>query len=218
MPVARCFFLLLILLMTLAAAGQDTGVSIDSKQLPKGSLWNPYSFQFHATGGLEPYNWERRGGQLPKGLRIESDGKLVGTPEESGQFTLIIAVAGKTGAPLQQELMLEIEAPLTVAWDQRAHVNGQRIDGSVKASNTTGRDLDLTFVVLAVNDIGRATAIGYQHFPLKANSRDMRIPFGETLSPGNYAIHADAVGEEPVSNKIFRSRLVVEKQSITQGP
>jgi hypothetical protein len=105
-----------------------------------------------------------------------------------------------------------------VVWNRKAQVNGQRIDGSVKVSNRTGRDFDLTFVVLAVNDIGRATAIGYQHFPLKKNTRDLTLPFGDTLSPGNYTVNVDVVGEEPISNRIFRARLVTEKESITQGP
>jgi hypothetical protein len=101
---------------------------------------------------------------------------------------------------------------------RKAQVNDQRIDGSIKISNHSGRDFDLTFIVLAVNDIGRATAIGYQHFPLKKNTTDMEIPFGETLSAGNYAVNVDVVGEEPISKNIFRARLVTGKESITQGP
>ena len=53
-------------------------------------------------------------------------------------------------------------------------------------------------MVLAVNDIGRATAIGYQHFRLKKNTMDMEIPFGKFVA-GNYAVNVDVVGEEPVS-------------------
>jgi hypothetical protein len=45
---------------------------------------------------------------------------------------------------------------------------------------------------------------------------DMEIPFGEALSSGNYAVNVDVVGEEPVSNRIFRSRLVSAKESVTQ--
>jgi hypothetical protein len=118
----------------------------------------------------------------------------------------------------RQQFTLLVEAPLRIDWKQKAQVNGQRIDGSVKVTNTTGRNLDLTFIVLAVNDIGRATAIGYQHFSLQKNTRDMQLPFGDNLSPGNYAVNVDVVGEEPVSNMIFRARLVASKESITQGP
>lgn len=115
-------------------------------------------------------------------------------------------------------MVLKTESPLTADWSRKAHVSGQRIDGSIKVSNHSGRDFDLTFIVLAVNDIGRATAIGYQHFSLNKNTVDMEIPFGETLSAGNYAVNVDVVGEEPLSKQIFRARLVTGKESVTQGP
>ena len=93
-------------------------------------------------------------------------------------------------------------------------MNGNRIDGSIKVSNTTGRDFDLTFDVLAVNEIGRATAIGYQHFRLKKNTRDMELPFGDTLAPGAYVVHVDVVAEEPESKMILRTRMAAPKQTI----
>ncbi len=111
-----------------------------------------------------------------------------------------------------------METPLKAEWGRKARVTGARIDGSLKVSNRTGRDFDLTVIVLAVNDIGRATAIGYQHFPLKKDTRDLEISFGDTLSPGNYAVNVDVVGEETISNRIFRARLVTGKEQVTQGP
>jgi len=72
----------------------------------------------------------------------------------------------------------------------------------------------LTFDVLAVNEIGRATAIGYQHFTLKKNTRDMELPFGDTLSPGAYVVHIDVVAEEPESKMILRTRMAAPKQTI----
>ena len=114
-------------------------------------------------------------------------------------------------------MTLNVETPLAADWEKRENVTGQRIDGSIKVSNHTGRDFDLTVIVLAVNDIGRATAIGYQHFPLKKDTRDLEIPFGDTLSRGNYEINVDVVGEEPISNRIFRARLT-SKQQVAQGP
>lgn len=114
--------------------------------------------------------------------------------------------------------MLSIETPLRADWGKRAQVSGNRIDGSVKVSNRTGRSFDLTIIILAVNDIGRATAIGYQHLDLKKDTRDLEIPFGDTLSPGNYAVNVDVVAEEPISNRIFRARLVTDKEAVTQGP
>jgi len=201
-------------------------LSIVTKELPPASLWSTYSSQnqngvrLRAEGGVPPYHWRIINGTLPKGLKLEEYGELSGTPQESGQFqfTLSLRDSNTPAAEAQRAIRLLVETPLGVDWDHKAAVNGQRIDGSVKVSNRTGRDFDLTFVVLAVNEIGRATAIGYQHFPLKSNTRDMRLPFGDTLSRGNYTVNVDLVAEEPISNRIFRARLVAGKQIVAQGP
>src|SRR5260370_17597117 len=100
-----------------------------------------------------------------------------------------------------------METPLTPELGRKARVNGQRIDGSIKVSNRTGRDFDLTVIVLAVKDIGRPTAIGYQHFPLKKDTRNIEISFRVTLSPGNYAANVAWVGAEQLSNQIFPPHL-----------
>ena len=84
---------------------------------------------------------------------------------------------------------------------------GNRIEGSVQVSNTTSDDFDFTFIALAVNEIGRATAIGYQHFPLKKGTTDFEIPFGDTLPHGAYVVHVDGVSEDTEKNQIHRARL-----------
>lgn len=195
-------------------------LSISTKELPNASLWEPYAENLQASGGIEPYHWRIASASVPHGFRLNANGTLTGVLDGPGQFKFTVLVTDNDKPPkqLRQELVLTTETPLTVDWQRKAQVNGQRIDGSIKVSNHTGRDFDLTFVVLAVNDIGRATAIGYQHFPLKKNTVDMEIPFGDSLSSGNYAVNVDVVGEEPVSKNIFRSRLVTGKESITQGP
>jgi hypothetical protein len=195
-------------------------LSISTKALPKASLWEPYTTRLQASGGIEPFHWRLVGGSLPHQVLLSPDGTLTGILDELAQFEFTAAVTDndKPAKEGKQEFVLTTETPLTADWLRKAQVNGQRIDGSIKVSNHTGRDFDLTFVVLAVNDIGRATAIGYQHFPLKKNTLDMEIPFGDSLSPGNYAVNVDVVGEEPVSQRIFRARLVTGKEAITQGP
>jgi hypothetical protein len=176
--------------------------------------------RLQAAGGVEPYHFRVIDSSLPRSIRVSDDGIISGVFNAPGEFAFTVLVRDNSSPPKQikQRLALKTETPLTVDWLRKAQVNGQRIDGAVKVSNRTGHDFDLTFVVLAVNDIGRATAIGYQHFPLKKNTIDMEIPFGENLSPGDYAVNVDIVGEEPQSNRIFRARLVTGKESITQGP
>jgi len=193
---------------------------IENENLPPASLWEPYSRSLELTGGIRPYHWTRASGSLPSGLELRDDGEIHGTPDDSAAAEFTAAVRDNNSPPQQQikKFTLRVEKPLAAEWDRTARVNGQRIDGSVKVSNRTGRDFDLTIVALAVNEIGRATAIGYQHFPLKKQTRDLQIPFGDNVSRGDYIVNVDVVGEEPVSNRIFRARLVTDKQSVTQGP
>ena len=215
------FAVLLLLAVMASASAQDpkATVTIATKKLPAATLWNRYTFQFQADGGLEPYHWRAVSGSLPRGLELQDSGHIMGVVNQAGELDFLIQATDRTGARSQpKKFTLAVEPPLRADWLNKSKVNGNRIDGSVKVSNTTGRDFDLTFVVLAVNDIGRATAIGYQHFPLKKNTRDQELPFGDSLSPGNYVVNVDLVGEEPVSRTIFRSRLVAPKQTIAQSP
>src|SRR5579864_3689129 len=175
--------------------------------------------RLQASGGVPPYHWRVVNGTLPRGLKLEDD-KITGIPDESGNFQFALEVRDSNNPPAeaQKRVVLTVETAFSAEWDRKAQVNGQRIDGSVKVSNRTGRNFDLTFIVLAVNEIGRATAIGYQHFPLKSNTRDLPLPFGDNLSPGNYTVNVDLVAEEPIGRRIFRTRLVTPKQTISQGP
>jgi hypothetical protein len=224
MHAARNFLLIcLALAPTLLFAQQSEpagALLVPASELPKPLLWEPYHFLLQASGGTAPYHWRVVNGSLPNGIFLSDEGRLTGMLSEPGPFQFILVVRDNSRPPreLKHLYVLRTEVPLSVDWKDQSHVDGQRIDGSITASNHTGRDFDLTFVVLAVNDIGRATAIGYQHFPLKRDTLNMELPFGDTLSPGNYAVNVDVVGEELTSKRIFRARLVTGKQSITQGP
>jgi hypothetical protein len=219
-------WLLALSAYTLFSNAQDSSnqqLSILTKDLPAASLWSlyplpgRYGLGLRAAGGVATLHWQVAAGSLPRGLQLSESGYLSGIPQEAGEFPFTVLLTDGT-QEARKRLALNVKNPLTALWLHKAHANGQRIDGSIKVSNTSGRDFDLTFIVLAVNDIGRATAIGYQHFPLKKNTDDLEIPFGDTLSSGNYVVHVDVVGEEPISNMIFRTRLVTEQQAITPEP
>ena len=59
----------------------------------------------------------------------------------------------------------------------------KQIEGSVVVANYTDQDFTLTVIVMAVNQIGRATALGYQEFTL-ASGEEQAIPFGSSPGPG----------------------------------
>ena len=208
--------------MALCAYGQtgSSVLSVPVETLPTPVLWEQYYFRLSAAGGVGLYHWHLFNGLLPQGLKLADDGEISGAPQETGHFEIELLLNDSDNPPkqLHKRFALSIETPLVVDWGRKANVNGQRIEGSIKVSNHSGRDFDLTVIVLAVNDVGRATAIGYQHFPLKKNTRDLEIPFGDTPSQGDYRVNVDVVGEEPISTRIFRARLVSGKESVMQGP
>jgi hypothetical protein len=208
--------LLLVVSCALALMGQSASqLEIRSEKLPPAGLWNPYSFTLETKDRTENLNWRMPSGSLPHNLHLREHGRIEGVVNELGTFDFTVIAVGPTGIPTKpKRFTLQVEPALKADWSRKSQVNGNRIDGSIKVSNTTGRDFDLTFAVLAVNEIGRATAIGYQHFALKKNTREMELPFGDTLSPGTYVVHIDVVAEEPESKMILRTRMAAPKQTI----
>ncbi len=209
---------LLALVIAGAAAGwalaqqtsPERSLSVQTQTLPKALTGDPYQFLLQARGGITPFRWRVSSGSLPAGITLRPDGLLDGVAREPGEFRFVVTVSD-SGVPVlerNQELVLQVLAPLFAQWSHYPRVVGARIEGSVKVSNQTGSDFDLTFIVVAVNEHGRATALGYQHFTLKVGTTEMEIPFGETLPSGSYQVNVDVVGEVPTEGKIYRARLV----------
>lgn len=207
-----------------AAQQNDAGIqplTIQTSSLPRAYIRQPYQAHFEAHGGTPPLKWEITDGSLPAGIGLHSDGEISGTPTETGEFRFTVTVtdSGKPAYQRSQQLSLTVVSPLMAQWGRYPKVNGQRLEGSILVSNEMDRDFDLTVIVLAVNEIGRATAIGYQHFPLKKNTEQMEIPFGDNLPRGSYELDADVVAEVAATNSIYRVHLAPkEKFQILQGP
>lgn len=196
-------------------------LALDGSALPNAAPHYEYRFQFTAHGGIPPYKYTLSEGSPPSGMRLANDGLLSGIPPAPGQFRFTIAVTDSSNTPQKttRPFVLKVVPPLLMQWKRYAQVNGNRIDGSVIASNSTQDDFDLTFVVLAVGDYGRATAIGYQHFSLKRGVDSLEISFGDTLPRGTYDVHVDAVAEVPEKDRIYRVRLQPkERLAIALGP
>lgn len=220
----KLLFLLIVALsaVSFGQQGAATGPALVGTNIPPDTAYlrRPYRWQLTAQGGIEPYKWFLASGNLPKGLELAPDGLLTGVPTEIGtfSFTVTITDGGKPGQQVNQTLVLRVIAPLFAQWGRVPRVNGRRIEGSVKLSNQTGQDFDLTLIVLAVAENGRATTIGYQRFTLKKETADQEIPFGENLASGTYEVNLDAVGEVASANTIYRARLVVGGLQVVEGP
>jgi hypothetical protein len=176
----------------------------------------------HASGGVPPYHWSLTAGDLPPGITIDAAGFLVGRPSKPGDFafTLSVTDSAQPAHTINKELRAQVTAALLLEWLRPPQVQGTEINGAVEVSNgTKDDDFDLTVIIVAVNEIGRATALGYQHMTLKAGVTNFQVPFGSTLPPGAYVIHADAVAEIPARNTILRQRLQTPAPlQIVQGP
>jgi Putative Ig domain len=201
--------------------GESDLIIENDSQLPETYPHASYEVRFRAHGGVPPLHWRVEKGALPPGLKLKDDGLLYGSPEHTGefQFTVSVTDSGQPQRSVQKAFVVRVRSAMVLNWKNPAHVNVNRIDGSAEISNTTADDIDLTFIVLAVPENGRAVAIGYQHFVLRRGTVGQELPFGETLPRGGYVVHVDAVGEVPAKNIIYRERMQTPSMlQVTVGP
>ena len=193
-----------------ADARKDDGLVIEPAELPVTYPRGQYQFALHARGNYVPVlRWRVESGTLPPGIKLEEDGVLHGGAERAGEFQFVVSVrdGGQPQQAVQKGFVIKVVEAITLAWKVPAHVAGNRIEGSVEVSNTTADDMDFTFDVKAVAENGRATEIGYQHFPLTKGTIGMALPFGETLPHGAYVIYVNVNGEVAKRNAIYKQQM-----------
>jgi hypothetical protein len=206
-----------------AQQGAATGepLIVRTTSLPRAYLKQNYEARLEARGGITPLRWEITDGAAPAGIVLGRDGVLSGTPTEAGEFRFTVTVTdgGRPAAQRNEKLVLTVVTPLFAQWGRYPKVTGRRLEGSIIVSNQTEQDFDLTVIMMAVNETGRATAIGYQRIVMKKGTTSLEIPFGENLPQGSYELNVDAVAEVAATNSIYRARLVPkEKFELLQGP
>ena len=178
--------------------------------LPKAILTANYETKLAATGGVLPRTWEVIDGKLPPGLNLDpATGAITGTPTALGQFRFAVEVSDSDDPPdtRTREFSLSVISALVVEWKKIPAVTATGIEGSVKLINQTADNFDLTMIVVAVNEVGKAFVLGYQYFNLAAGNTMQEIPFGASLPQGEYIVHADVIGEVSSKNAIYRARL-----------
>ena len=86
-----CTFELLVYETAIPFSPSETPLTFNRSELalPIGRVGESYEAVFGAFGGVEPYLWSLVEGNLPQGLQF-IDGKLVGTPEIEGIFSLTV--------------------------------------------------------------------------------------------------------------------------------
>jgi hypothetical protein len=201
---------------------QVAPLTVVEEPLPPIEAGVQFYFLLHATGGVAPYVWSVASGELPDGIMLRPEGLLEGRPTKPGTFTLTLKIedSGHPAHTINKEFRVSVSTSLLLQWLDAPKVRDNRIDGSVQVSNSSQDTFDLTVVIVAVAEQdNRATAIGYQHFALKAGATNVKIAFGNTLPHGSYMVHADAIAEVPVKKTILRQRLQTPQPLVViQGP
>lgn len=203
------------------AAAQGPKLEILDEPLPRLEAGVEIHIALHARGGSPPYAWMVESGELPEGISLTREGLLGGRPARPGTITFTVTVldSARPANRISKELQTVVAGSLVFEWLRPPAVRGDRMDGAVQLTNGSKDDFDLTFIVVAVAENGRATALGYQHFTLKAGATNFQIPFGQTLPHGAYVVHADAVAEIPAKNAILRRVLETPTAlTVMQGP
>jgi hypothetical protein len=209
----------ILLLSALGAVAQAPPLTIKTDSFPVGVAGASYEVRFIGDGGRQPYAWKIRDGDLPPGLQLdEKSGVLTGVPTTAGEyvFTVELADSSVPRNAVERKYTLIITAAMTVQWIDPPRIVGEAIRGRLEVSNQTSRPFDLTVIVLAVNEVGKAFALGYQHFTLAPRLKSPPIPFESTLPFGTYVVHADAVAEVQAINTIYRARMQTDQMAIKQ--
>jgi len=205
-----------------ASAGlwAQAALTITTTSLPSVTAGTFARLKIAVTGGAEPLTWRVSGGKLPPGLKLNpTKGGISGVPSAPGVYNFEVSVTDSSipAMQIQREFTLVVTTALSIDWKQRPAVHGDKIDGSVIVTNFSERDFTLTVIVMAVNEIGRATALGYQEFTLRSGAEQV-IPFGSSPGPGTYIVHADAVAEVGSTNTIYRSRKQTANPLVIEAP
>ena len=197
-PAIVALILKIVIAAVCLAGAQTVPLTIATNSLPATTVGADYQFTFQANGGSQSYLWSlAANSQLPAGIKLsQHEGKLSGSPTAPGEyhFTVLLTDAGDPTLRVQRGFTLVVTVGLTIDWKQAPRVNGTSLGGSVVVANHTDHSILLTVVVVAVNQIGRATTLGYQHFNLPSQGEQV-IPFGSSPGPGTYYVRADASAE-----------------------
>jgi hypothetical protein len=85
-------------------------LTINTNDLPSGTVSLAYSQNLAATGGTAPYAWALTSGTLPAGLTLSSDGVISGKPiVTSGPVRVTFQVTDSTGLTATKSISITID-------------------------------------------------------------------------------------------------------------
>ncbi len=200
--------LVLLLGLGVAQAPSPVPLRIETSTLPAPVAGAYYDAHLQATGGQPPYKWSLVEGSPPAGVHLEPSGLLVGMPAKPGAFSFTVRLTDSSTPPLTTTRAFKAEAgpPLDVHWLHPPRVENGGIFGAVQVANNLSKQIELTLIIVGVNEFGKSFVLGYQHPTMGPKTVTPEVPFGFNLPPGSYVVHVDAVGEDPATEALYRAR------------
>jgi len=161
-----------------------------------------------ASGGTAPLTWRIGRGSLPPGLQLDpATGTISGSAVSAREYEVTIEVRDSSKPPQEDSRTFTSRSlpVLTLDWKAPPTLQDTTISGSVTVSNNGADAIDLTVIIVAVNEVGKAFALGYQHPRVPGKTTLQEIPFESQLPGGRYTVRADAIAEIPEKNRIYRA-------------
>jgi hypothetical protein len=113
----------------LEAPSEDVApLFLSDVQLPDGTVGVRYDEPLDVAGGKAPLIFSRDSGNLPAGLRLSSDGRIAGKPQEAGSYSITVEIGDQTG---QREFA---QVSVTIARDALQVQCGERLTGRFDGS------------------------------------------------------------------------------------
>ncbi|HVZ19032.1 MAG TPA: putative Ig domain-containing protein, partial [Terriglobales bacterium] len=163
----RLIFVLLFAIGAVAQTANTPQLTFITKTLPGAMVGHSYTQQIQIQGGKGPFKWSIGEGYLPPGVDLQTNtGLLSGQPSVKGYFRFVVEVQDlATHATAKSEFAINVSGPLLLEWVDPPKLSDNTISGRIKVTNssTQGDSFDLTVIVVAVNEVGKAFALGYQH-------------------------------------------------------
>ena len=198
---------LVFLLLASALTAQTTDPArfdFATASLPNGMVGHQYLTTIKMRNGAGPFEFRLADGALPPGLHLDpKSGDIGGIPLQVGTFKFSISVRDVgTNLTAHHTFAIAIQSQLLLEWLKPPTLSSNTISGAVKVTNSSdaGETFDMTVIIVAVNEVGKAFALGYQRFSL-AQHVEQVIPFSSTVPNGRYIVHADAIAGEPNKTK-----------------
>ncbi len=118
-----------------AVSSGSSAVSIQPSTLSNGTVGAWFGYNFSASGGVAPYQWNIASGSIPTGLTFESSGSLYGSPSAAGTYAFDVRARSASGSETTQRYVVTIAG---TTGSTGTGSTGSTGTGSTGSTGTTG--------------------------------------------------------------------------------